>query len=787
MVVDRRWLEPLISWSLWLPPAAMACFLVVLAQYSFLAFHTLAELFAIVISFVMVAFALSIHNFARNNFLLFLACGYFWIGSLDLVHTLVYKGMNVFVEGTSNLSSQTWLSARYSEALLLLTAPFAAKWRLNGFWLIAVFGIIAMTLTALVLSGSAPTTFVEGQGLTDFKIYSEYLIDLTLALALIALFMAGRGISSRDKTLIAVSIVMTMFAELAFTFYVSVYGFSNLVGHILKIFSFWMIFQAIVVSNLQKPFRELVEEKETSERQLAQIKEHENRLEAMFNAISDCIILADTERRIVAANRGMERTFGYTFEEVAGKTTSILYESEEEYERVGGIRINQTAAEQVAPHEISYRRKDGQTFVGETLRAAIEGGNGEPLGYVGVVRDISYRKDLERQVRRAQKMDAVGQLTGGIAHDFNNILGIVMGNLELLLRHSKDTPRISQYADTALQGTVRGAELTRKLLSFSRRDLGDTKVVSANDCVAQIRNLIAKSLTAAINVENHLAEDLWQIRIDPGDLEDSILNLALNARDAMPMGGTLIIETANKTLDEDYARRNPSTKAGEYVLVSVSDTGSGMTDEVREKVFEPFFSTKGAGQGTGLGLSMVYGFVQRSGGHIKIYSAPGKGSTFHVYLPRAQDGAEDGDTAAEHQAELPGGKETVLIVDDEDALLSIAVSYLEELGYETVTASSGGQAMECLEAHPEIDLLFCDIIMPGARDGYQVAKVAHNSHRDLKILLTSGFTRRHEEYANGDGEYLDQLARKLLAKPYNQAELATAVRQALDEPVPSGS
>lgn len=281
-------------------------------------------------------------------------------------------------------------------------------------------------------------------------------------------------------------------------------------------------------------------------------------------------------------------------------------------------------------------------------------------------------------------------------------------------------------------------------------------------------------------METRLSEDLWPVEIITGDLEDALLNLTLNARDAMPDGGTLRIETENKVLDENYVQRNPSAKAGEFVMISVTDSGSGMTEAVKEKVFEPFFTTKGVGQGSGLGLSMVYGFIERSGGHIKIYTEPGKGTTFRIYLPRARDEASDANEEPIRPSEIPRGRETVLVVDDEKLLRDVAVSFLESLGYKTLTANNGEQAMDVLQVHYDIDLLFCDVIMPGDLDGYRVALAAHRVQPDLKIILTSGFTRRREGQANGDGHFLSSLTRNLLSKPYNDEELGFAVRRTLD-------
>ena len=394
--------------------------------------------------------------------------------------------------------------------------------------------------------------------------------------------------------------------------------------------------------------------------------------------------------------------------------------------------------------------------------------------------EIDERKRLEEQVLRSQKMKAVGQLTGGIAHDFNNILGIIMGNLELLQRRLKDDPRTMTYVQAALRGTKRGTEITRKLLDFARQGPGNARLIAVNDVITHTQELTARSLTPSIKLETYLADDLWPVKIDPGDLEDAIFNLSLNARDAMPDGGTLSIETANKILVDDYVRHNPQATAGAFVMINMSDTGIGMTDEVKETAFEPFFTTKPFGESSGLGLSMVYGFVERSNGHIKIYSEVGVGTTFRIFLPRALEDAMETETVAEQRIELPVGNETILVVDDEKALLDVAVMNLEQIGYKILTASNGQQALHVLETHRDIDLLFCDVIMPGDLDGYQVALTAHSIYPALKVLLTSGFSKKRRENDDAENGYPSQLARTLLSKPYNAKELALAVRSALD-------
>lgn len=385
-----------------------------------------------------------------------------------------------------------------------------------------------------------------------------------------------------------------------------------------------------------------------------------------------------------------------------------------------------------------------------------------------------------QRLRQLQKMETIGHLTGGITHDFNNILGIVMCNLELIDRRVIQDRTTSSYVKEALNGVNRGTDIIKKLLNYSRVDAGEEKLVLVNEFIEGVRDLITKSMSVSINSEIHLAPNLWPVKINSGDLQDALLNLSLNARDAMPNGGSLLIETSNKTLDEDYVRLNPQIKVGDYVMISVSDTGIGMNLETLDRALEPFFTTKEEGKGTGLGLSMVYGFVRRSRGSVKIYSEIGEGTTIRIYLPRVQH-AEGIEEDVQVKKLLPRGTETILVVDDEKALIKLATTNLEALGYKTLTSETGKHALRLLDEHKGIDLLFTDIIMPGGIDGYQLALAAHKMHPSLKILLTTGFTKKREEYINGEKKYLTELASNLVDKPYNQADLAQAVRKALDE------
>jgi signal transduction histidine kinase len=395
--------------------------------------------------------------------------------------------------------------------------------------------------------------------------------------------------------------------------------------------------------------------------------------------------------------------------------------------------------------------------------------------------EITQRERAEEALRQAQKMEAIGQLTGGVAHDFNNLLQVIKGNLEMMLRrHGRAgaEPELVRMGESAMRAADRAAMLTQRLLAFARRQPLAPTPIDANHLVAGMSDLLGRSLGEAVNLRTVRADGLWQTLADANQLESALLNLAVNARDAMPHGGTLTIETANAHLDEAYARQQRSEDlcAGQYVMVAVTDTGHGMAPEVLSKVFEPFFTTKDIGQGTGLGLSQVYGFVRQSGGHVKIDSEPGQGTTVRLYLPRLSASATDGDEPAT-QREVPatGGSETVLVAENEDDVRTFTVETLRELGYRVLPAPDGHAALRLLRIHADIDLLFSDIGLPGGLNGRQLADVAQALQPNLRVLFTTGYARNAIVH---DGRVDPGV--ELVTKPFTQAELARKVRQVLD-------
>jgi PAS domain S-box-containing protein len=383
---------------------------------------------------------------------------------------------------------------------------------------------------------------------------------------------------------------------------------------------------------------------------------------------------------------------------------------------------------------------------------------------------------MEQALRQSQKMEAIGQLTGGIAHDFNNMLAVVMGSLDLLGRRIGDMDaRAKRYADAAMEGAKRAASLTQRLLAFSRQQPLQPESLDPNRLVAGMSDMLRHSIGADIRLETVLTAGPWRIHVDPNQLESVILNLAVNARDAMPKGGRLTIETQNTHLDARYVAAEMGVPAGQYVLIAVTDTGDGMTADVIAKAFDPFFTTKDIGRGTGLGLSQVYGFVKQSGGHVKIYSEPGQGTTVKIYLPRGTEhdaGLTDDAGVVEI---LPGeAREVVLVVDDEPTVRQFSVDALTELGYGVLEADSAAAALRLLQAHPEIALLFTDIVMPDT-NGRQLADAARQVRPALKVLYTTGYTRNAVVH-NG----VVDAGVELIGKPFTIDELAARLRACLD-------
>jgi len=425
------------------------------------------------------------------------------------------------------------------------------------------------------------------------------------------------------------------------------------------------------------------------------------------------------------------------------------------------------------PFTMTYRLKRGDGVYREILdNGAAFHRNGEFAGYFGSCIDISDRTEIEKQLRQAQKMEAIGQLTGGVAHDFNNLLQVISGNLQLLAKDISPEGQPQRRLQNAMAAVTRGSKLAAQLLSFARRQSLEPRALNLGRIIRGMDDLLRRALGEAIEIETVIAGGLWNTFVDPTQIETALLNLAVNARDAMGGRGKLTIEAGNARLDDHYAAKHVEVNAGQYVMVAVTDTGCGMPPEVAERVFDPFFTTKAPGEGTGLGLSMVHGFVKQSGGHIKIYSELGHGTTVRVYLPRSR-------LREDEQIEVAGGlvvggSEAILLVEDDENVRAVTAEMLSDLGYRVLRARNADAAMIVIESGASIDLLFTDVVMPGALGARELARQAQLRLPALRVLFTSGYT----DNAIAHGGRLDDGV-ELLSKPYTQEELARKLRKVL--------
>jgi PAS domain S-box-containing protein len=498
-------------------------------------------------------------------------------------------------------------------------------------------------------------------------------------------------------------------------------------------------------------------------------------LQSTFNSMAEAVLVIDAKGMVVLSNPAAQRVVRYepgmTVEQLRARNTMYRADgSTLPLDEMPAVRV--LRGEQFDRTEVLTRRPDRhdpEHFVisGRPLRDA----SGAISGAALVYHDITEARDTERQLQQAQKLDAIGKLTGGVAHDFNNMLTVITGTTETLvagLAHQPDLQRVAALIDDAAE---RCTELIRHLLAFARKQPLQPRNVDINSAVTDIARLLRPTLGEQIEIQTVLEKEVATSHIDPSQLANSVLNMAINARDAMPSGGKLLLETRNMVLDEAYAEANAEVRPGPYVMLAVSDTGSGMTTTVRDKAFEPFFTTKEVGQGSGLGLSMVYGFVKQSGGHIKIYSEEGHGTTIRLYLPPAHGCVE---TAVSAPAPISGGTETILVVEDDALVRNFVVTQLHSLGYKTIAAADSRAALALVGGGQPFDLLFTDVMLPGGISGRQLANEVMKFRPGTKVLYTSGYT----DNAIVHHGRLDEGV-LLLSKPYRKPQLAQMVRRAI--------
>jgi PAS domain S-box-containing protein len=505
------------------------------------------------------------------------------------------------------------------------------------------------------------------------------------------------------------------------------------------------------------------------------LRESEQLARGIIDTALDAFVQIDESGGVLDWNSQAETIFGWPREEALGKSffDLIMAESDGNELREAAGRFLRSGRGQIEGRrrEIMARRRDGKEFRAEMSVTALKTSDG--FVFNGFFRDLTDKIAAEERIRQSEKMEAVGQLTGGIAHDFNNILTVITGTIEILADAVADQPQLAAITRMIDEAAARGADLTQHLLAFARKQPLRPRETDLNALIIETAKLLRPTLGEQIEIESIFADEACYATVDPNQLATAMLNLAINARDAMPEGGKLTLETGAAYLDENYASVHSDVQPGRYALIAVSDTGTGIPAGILDKVFDPFFTSKGPGKGTGLGLSMVYGFVKQSAGHIKIYSEEGHGTTIKMYLPPGAGGSHD--TEAASAPAIQGGYEMILVVEDDRLVRDYVLTQLHSLGYATIDAANGAEALVIVEAGKSFDLLFTDVIMPGAMNGRQLADEIARRRPGLKVLFTSGYTENAIiHHGRLDSGVL------LLAKPYRKSDLAAMIRKALE-------
>ncbi len=512
---------------------------------------------------------------------------------------------------------------------------------------------------------------------------------------------------------------------------------------------------------------------------LAQAIVRERRLEEtrfhslLLDSVGQAVVACDLDGTITYWNRYAETMFHRSREEMIGESIVKLVPSEEATGEAGEI-LEALGRGDRWEGEFTLRREDGEEFPALTAGVPIQGDQGKLIGIVGVVTDIGELKELEHRYLRAQRMEALGRLAGAIAHDFNNLLTAILGYTELTRERVADDAGVADMLGEVESAGRRAMDLTSQLLAYSRRQILQPRVLDLNQVIEGMESLVRRLIGEDVILEVTLESDAGTVQVDPGQLEQVIMNLVVNARDAMPEGGRLRIETGSLSLDEPYVHREVEVSPGDWVILTVTDTGTGMDVETREHLFEPFYTTKDVGEGTGLGLATVYGIIEQSGGHVWVYSEPGEGATFRIFLPR-----HDGSPVEARRAPVEdavGGTETILVVEDEDAVRSLVCRILAGLGYRVLEAADGTEALEVAQSHDSsIDLLFTDVVMPGMR-GWEIARRLRESRPETRVVFASGYPGERVD----DDTRQEFVGEKILAKPFTPGELAWKIRETID-------
>ena len=746
---------------------AIVLFLVYLTQrYNYLLFHSLAEIFCVIIACAIFMIVWNSKDFIKNNYILVLGTAYLFIGSLDMIHMLSYRGMGIFTQNESNLPTQIWIAARYMESLSFLAASFFVTGKLkihSIFWGYLI--LFSVLLVSIFFWPIFPDCFVEGIGLTHFKKISEYIICLILMGSLILLFQQRHDFDSSVFKYLSISIVLTIVAELFFTFYISVYGVSNLVGHLLKIISFYLIYKAIIETSLKKPYALMFKELSENEFRYKKAQRMGKVGNWEFDLETEHFWGSDEAKRI------------YGFDPQAKNFTADEVENcIPERKRIHQALLD--LLEKGTPYDLEFEIRPvtgPPKKIVRSIAEVITNDSGASSKIAGVIQDISQqqktkeeKEKIENRLIQAQKVEAVGTLAGGIAHDFNNILYPIIGFAELSIEVLPNDHPVRENLLDILHGAKRARDLVKQILAYTSHQVVPLAPVSLEPLVQDALKLLRSLIPADIKIQ----QDLWggsaPVLCNPSEINEIVMNLCVNAYHAMENTGGVITVCLKKA----NPARIPDLPDGDYCCLSVQDTGTGISPEIVNTIFDPYFTTKELGKGSGLGLSVVHGIVKKYKGAVTVENKPGKGSIFNVYFPLALPPSND----SPGKERPPIGNEKILFVDDEKAIVKLGTQLLGRLGYEVTGKESSLEALAVFQSAPnDFDLVITDMTMPDMV-GTNFAKKLMAIRPEIPIILCTGFSDRV------DSETTAAIGFKgYINKPISSLELSLAVRRILDQ------
>ncbi|MBW1680965.1 MAG: PAS domain S-box protein [Deltaproteobacteria bacterium] len=873
--------------------------LYLISLYNYLLMHSIGEAFIVIIAFGIFIVTWNSRKLMDNHYPLFIGLSYLFIAIVEMMHTLTCRGMGIFNRYDADLPAQLWITARYMQSFSLLIAPLFLdrRIRLNLF-----FGAYASATCLILLSiflwDVFPSCLIQGVTLTPFRKISEYIICLIFLGSIVFLYQKRKEFETDVYRLLIGSIVLSIAAELAFTFDISEHGFSNLVGHYFTIISFYLIYKAMIETSLQRPygllFRKLkksetslrsifkvaptgigvardrliqevneqfckitgysrdelvgqtarilyptdedyelvgkvkyrqVEEKgigtvetrfkrkdgaiinvllsstpldptdlsvgvtftalDITERKQAEeaLRKSEVLMQRIFEASPFGICLIGKDRRIKWYNKTLTRMFGYSSGEVYGANARMLHPNDEEFKRIEEAISSLGSGKKAHDIETSCVRRDGSVFDCH-IRYALINPESEESDVLAIAEDVTERKKaeeekirLEKELRRAQKMEAIGTLAGGIAHDFNNILAAIIGISELAQMETPEGSLLHTHLGQVLAAGLRARDLVKQILAFSRQNSEQLIPMSIHPVVKEGLKLLRSSLPTTIKINRYIKKGPELILGDPTQIHQILMNLCTNAEHAMrEKGGTLDVKLERVDIDEAMAALHQHLQPGPYMRLEVSDTGKGIDPEVKDRIFDPYFTTKESWEGTGLGLAVVQGIVQTHGGAIIVESEVGKGTTFGVYFPIIEGEKEGVQEQEKVERALPTGNERILFIDDEEMLVEVGKGILEQLGYDVTVRTSSLEALELFKAKSGyFDLVITDMSMPNMT-GEHLSRELMKIRPGTPIILCTGFSHViSKEKARAIG------IRSFAMKPLISKDLAQTVRRVLDE------